>query len=393
MFTIPNQVKQLAEHFDQFGFEVRVAGGAVRDLCLGKEPKDWDLCTTATPDQMCMVGRKKSLRFRPTGIEHGTITFHIDKMDIEITTLRVDNECDGRHAKVEFTTDWHADAHRRDLTINSMMMDMEGNVFDCSTGMRDLNDFRLRFMGDPDKRIEEDYLRILRYFRMASKFPTAIFCAQLDMDATIAISKHSSKICDHVSTERIWSEFKQIMGHPNSIDLLDIMAATGVLDAIGFQLESPKQLKYTRINAKEVLRRGGNAITVIASMIDPTTVNIFTEKMKMSNEDANLLGFLVSNNRLFPRISEFLIKRFVAEGFNRDHVKQLAVMDHFCFVNFDEIEFPVFPVTGNDLIEQLGMAQGKALGDWLQQMKDRWINEEFTPTKQDLINMVGNQLK
>ena len=162
-------VKALDKAMKGAGYEVRIVGGAVRDLVLGKEPKDIDMATNATPDEMMKVFDAAGIRYEPTGLQHGTITVILDGEPIEITTLRIDAETDGRHAEVEFTKDWKLDAERRDLTYNAMSVDLNGNLFDYFGGVDDIRDKVTRFVGNAEERIKEDYLRILRYFRFQGR--------------------------------------------------------------------------------------------------------------------------------------------------------------------------------------------------------------------------------
>ena len=155
----PN-LKKINNIFSKNKFEVRIIGGAVRDIALGKQPKDIDLATDATPDEMIAMFDKAGIRHIPTGIEHGTVTAVIDKEPYEITTLRADVETDGRRAKVKFVRNWKADAQRRDLTYNAMSLDFNGKIYDYFDGMNDLQNKVSKFVGDPSERIKEDYLRI-----------------------------------------------------------------------------------------------------------------------------------------------------------------------------------------------------------------------------------------
>lgn len=158
---------KLAELFKANKHELRVAGGAVRDILMGLNPHDVDFATTATPDQVKQMLTDANIRMiNANGERHGTITARIDdKENFEVTTLRIDVVTDGRHAVVEYTQDWQLDAGRRDLTINALFLDLKGNVYDYFNGLDDLKYRRIRFVGDPIERIREDYLRILRYFR------------------------------------------------------------------------------------------------------------------------------------------------------------------------------------------------------------------------------------
>jgi len=158
---------KLAELFKSNNYELRMAGGAVRDILMGINPHDIDFATTATPEQVKQMLTNANIRMiNSNGEKHGTITARIDdKENFEVTTLRIDIVTDGRHAVVEYTQDWQLDASRRDLTINALFLDLEGTVYDYFNGIDDLKYRRIRFVGDPIERIREDYLRILRYFR------------------------------------------------------------------------------------------------------------------------------------------------------------------------------------------------------------------------------------
>eukprot|EP00731_Ephydatia_muelleri_P035812 Em0162g18a len=151
--------------FRDRGYEFRLVGGVVRDLLLGKVPKDVDIATDCTPDVMTKMFEERGIRYIETGLKHGTVTVHFDTGDYEITTLRVDKATDGRHAEVEFIRDWKTDALRRDLTINSMSLTLDGVLHDYFDGQRHLAEKKILFVGDARTRIREDYLRILRYFR------------------------------------------------------------------------------------------------------------------------------------------------------------------------------------------------------------------------------------
>ena len=147
------------------GVETRAVGGAVRNTLLGLPVTEVDLATTAVPDKVMALTRKAGLKAVPTGIEHGTVTVIAGGVPFEVTTLRRDVETFGRHATVAFTEDWEKDARRRDFTLNALYAGSDGTVFDPLGGYPDLEAGRVRFIGDAEARIKEDYLRILRFFR------------------------------------------------------------------------------------------------------------------------------------------------------------------------------------------------------------------------------------
>ena len=140
-------------------------GGVVRDLLLDQDAKDIDLATECNPDETLRLLEREGIRHIPTGLQHGTITAHMNGIDYEITTLRIDRLTDGRHAVVEYTQDWRLDAERRDLTINAMSLELDGTLHDYYDGQHHLAERKIRFVGNAQTRIKEDYLRILRYFR------------------------------------------------------------------------------------------------------------------------------------------------------------------------------------------------------------------------------------
>ena len=158
------ELEKLASLFKKYNYELRIAGGAVRDILMGKQPKDLDFATDATPQQMKDMFTSEEVRMiNEKGEKHGTITARINNMEnFEVTTLRIDVLTNGRHAQVEFTKDWKLDANRRDLTINSMFLDLDGRVYDYFYGYDDLKGKKVVFVGKASIRIQEDYLRILR---------------------------------------------------------------------------------------------------------------------------------------------------------------------------------------------------------------------------------------
>lgn len=185
-------LKYLFDLFKNYSYELRIAGGAVRDLLMGKLPHDIDFATTATPDQMKEMFQTEKVRMINTnGEKHGTITVRLnEKENYEITTLRIDIVTDGRHAEVQFTEDWRLDSNRRDLTVNSIFLASNGEIIDFFNGYEDIKMRRIRFVGEPNKRIQEDYLRILRYFRFYGRI--CMNTDSHDNDSLVAIKNNSN---------------------------------------------------------------------------------------------------------------------------------------------------------------------------------------------------------
>ncbi len=212
---------------DRDGEEARVVGGAVRNALLGHPPGDIDIATTAVPEEV--VRRVKAAGFKPvpTGIEHGTVTVVIDAQPFEVTTLREDVETFGRRAKVAFGRDWKTDAERRDFTMNALSISPDGAVHDYVGGLADLRARRVRFIGDPAQRIEEDYLRILRFFR---------FHAAYGHGAPDAAGLHACIVArgglDRLSRERVRMELLKLLLAPHAVATLAVMAESGLLGPI-----------------------------------------------------------------------------------------------------------------------------------------------------------------
>lgn len=209
------------------GAEVRFVGGCVRDAVLKRAIKDIDIATHDPPERVMELLKKAGIRVIPTGIAHGTVTAVIGKAHFEITTLREDVETFGRHARVSFTDDWTADAARRDFTMNAMCADPEGRIYDPFNGLADLGAGIVRFVGDPVKRIEEDVLRLLRFFRFFAHY------GRPPMDApALAACRRMAPELVRLSGERVAGEIVRLLQAGDPAGVLIVMNAEGVLPHI-----------------------------------------------------------------------------------------------------------------------------------------------------------------
>ena len=368
-FKITDELKQLDSIFKKDKHEIRIVGGAVRDLALGKTPKDIDLATDATPQEMQKMFDSAGVKHIPTGIEHGTITAVLNGEPYEITTLRADVETDGRRAEVEFVRSWEEDAKRRDLTYNAMSMDFEGNIYDYHGGMDDLQDKVTRFVGDPAERIKEDYLRTLRYFRFQGRLDTPTF----DKDTMQAIASNTNGL-KQLSVERVWMEMQKILGGGNIKQILGAMNNTGVLSAIG--------LKYTPNND---LMDGGDPIINLARITDDQSIGL---RWKMSNEEKGKLGFLIAEKG--KTHDKKWYTDMMADGFDRTQLDALARYNN----QDDMIQYiktfkaPEFPVDGNDLIK-IGHERGPGIGKTLMALRNKWKAGNFSASKDELLKSIN----
>ena len=209
------------------GHGARVVGGAVRNALLGRPVADIDIATTATPEQVVELAHANGLKTIATGLQHGTVTVVADGHPFEVTTLRHDLETYGRHAKVAFTDDWHADASRRDLTLNALYCEADGTIFDPLNGIGDLLARRVRFIGDARQRIREDYLRILRFFRFTAEYSSGPPDAE-----GIAAAVAERQGLAGLSSERVRAELVRLLAAPGAVPVCRAMAGHGLLTAI-----------------------------------------------------------------------------------------------------------------------------------------------------------------
>lgn len=366
--------KTVNELFRLAGYETRIAGGAVRDHLLGIVPKDIDLCTNARPEDMMLFSGVEGVEVIPTGLQHGTVTFVVGGEAIEVTTLRIDRETDGRHATVEFTNDWREDAARRDLTINAMMMSFDGEIHDWFGGEQDLDERCIRFVGDPNKRVQEDFLRILRFFRFGNKFTTAPHWNPLGL---MACRRHAEGLRD-ISVERIWSEFSQIVSGPWANKILFAMEAANVLKVLNVPLD---RHALNQFNCAD-------PVTAMAIMVtSPEAGDELAERWRMSRSESDKLAWLTRNAANTERVAQDML----VNGVDPSWVRASTVM-HRCpnvWQAVKDFDVPQFPVRGQDLLDA-GMKPGPEVGAAMRAMRERWVASRFTATQDELMKGIGN---
>lgn len=355
-FTCSGPVMDLWEAMSA-RYETRVVGGFVRDTVMAHKPKDMDFCTTATPSEMMDFAEEFGYRVEPTGMQHGTVSFIINGEAFEFTTLRIDTDCDGRHAAVQFTTDFEADAARRDFTFNAMSMDMHGNVFDYFGGMADANNKVVRFVGCAEERISEDFLRVLRFFRFAARFET-----KMDMEACRAFTSETvHEGLNKVSRERVWSEVSKTMDAPGRQRAIEMMFATGVASAIGMGVNEKSHIAITH----------GDDYCAVMIGFCGADVDGFCRGMKVSNEERQKMVFL--SRHVGNTTKEQFIEMMI-DGVNTKHLVSLAKMTNPEWMELFNSPVPVFPVTGQMLIDA-GMKPGYQMGEVLRAMCKAWKAE------------------
>ncbi|XP_060925866.1 CCA tRNA nucleotidyltransferase 1, mitochondrial [Limanda limanda] len=382
----------LVEIFEKNNHELRIAGGAVRDLLSGKRPEDVDFATTATPEEMKRMFQVAGIRMiNNKGEKHGTITARLHNENFEVTTLRLDVQTDGRHAEVEFTKDWLRDAERRDLTINSLFLGLDGTLYDYFKGYEDLQNRKVRFVGSAEQRIQEDYLRILRYFRFHGR-------VALDPDdhdpETLTAIKENGRGLAAISGERIWVELKKMVVGDHAAHLLELMYKLELAQYIGLPPDGDvEEMKQVWKNAKD---HSPKPMTVLAALFHcPEEVEKMDLRLKVSREEKNLALFLVKHRRELckSRDEPQSLKPFTDFIFDsRELDAQMKVCELLTYQGEEKLlaelrrwSVPRFPVSGHDL-RRMGITSGKEIGATLQSLRDIWKKSRYQMDKEELLS-------
>lgn len=358
----------------------RFVGGAVRDTLLGIDVTDVDLATALLPETV--IDRLEAARIRalPTGIEHGTITAVAGGKNYEITTLRRDVATDGRRAVVAFSTDWKEDAVRRDFTINALYADpATGEIFDYFGGLEDLDAGIIRFIGDADQRIAEDYLRVLRYFRFLARFGRA----QIDVEAIRACAAGAHGLTA-LSRERIAQELVKIMSLANPVKAVELMIKHAIFSPF---------LPELRDDAAYVLRR-----LVEREMQFKRDVSLPARLLTLLPTSAVIADRIASRLKLSNRLREALAMRLNAPAPTRSNIRALAYRAGQdcaydvvmlwaegsklpdCLVMLDGWTVPKFAIKGGDLIAR-GLTAGPLVAKTLKRLETNWVAGDFPPQK------------
>ncbi|WP_395463544.1 CCA tRNA nucleotidyltransferase [Wolbachia endosymbiont of Cantharis cryptica] len=381
---VDHETSLIIDAIEKSGGEARLVGGCVRDSILQRDVHDIDLATNLLPNQAIKALKLHNIKTIPTGLKHGTITAILDQRSFEITTLRHDVKCDGRHAKVEFTNNWQADASRRDFTFNALYADKHGHIYDYFGGTQDLKARRLNFIGSAEDRIKEDYLRILRAFRFHAKI-----CVGDLSDEILKVCKKHSHMIQNLSGERIRDEIFKLLECDDPTPTLKSMQKSDVLQKI-----IPKEVKCEILSS--VLLFGTDILVKLALLLrttenDKLSLGEYVSKfLRLSNKQKKKLLFLLSNN-IKTELSEKEQKKYISL-FGRELYCDLVkicgvesgknVNEYISFANTFNI--PKFPLSGDDLIN-IGYQPGKSLGRNLELLKQHWEDSSYTLTKEELI--------
>ncbi len=373
--------------------EARVAGGAVRNGLWGLPVADIDVATTLLPEMVMAGARKAGFAVHPTGLEHGTVTVVVDDLAVEVTTLRADVETDGRRAVVAFTTDWATDAARRDFTFNALYCDLAGKVYDeTGQGLADSAARRVRFVGSPEQRICEDYLRILRYFRFEAQYGKG----ELDVDALQACGKLKDGL-HGLSVERVQVELLKTLAALRVMAVVKTMAEAGILQEL-ITVESGLDRLEKVVVIENLLQQNPDPVRRLAVLTSDVS------HWRLSKAQQGCFARLQQQVEISPDspvlAKQKLLYELGADGY-RDAVVLAWVATHSPADNNDWVALfnfalkwsaPVFPVTGKDLMEA-GFRQGKAMGQALASLEKIWIASGFTLRKNDLLKELSSGKK
>jgi poly(A) polymerase/tRNA nucleotidyltransferase (CCA-adding enzyme) len=342
----------------------RLVGGCVRDMLAGRDIADIDLATPDAPEAMQAALEASGLRVIPTGLAHGTVTAISAGRPFEITTLRRDEETDGRHARVAWTDDFQQDAARRDFTINAMSLDQAGTLHDYFGGKADLAAGIVRFVGDAQRRVTEDYLRILRFFRFFARYGFA----PADKDAVAAIQAGRARL-NTLSAERVWSEFYRILAAPDPLGALVLMRELGVLAAI-----LPEATAFCALERLVRAAAPADPLLRLESLVTGDT-EYLADRLKLSNAERARLAALRQNPVPREADDDATLRRMLADtpaALLIDRVWLAGGPAEKLGRRLAGMAAPHFVLTGRDALA-LGATPGPHVGQALRNVRAWWM--------------------
>lgn len=367
------------------GEETRVVGGAVRNLLLGLPVTEIDLATTAAPKAVIDRVTAGGFKAVPTGIEHGTITVVAEGKPFEVTSLREDVETDGRHAVVRFGRDWKKDAERRDFTINAMSLSSDGTVHDYCGGLADIEARRVRFIGDADRRIAEDYLRVLRFFRFFAAYGEG----EPDAQGYVACARARPKL-GALSRERIRAEIMKTLAARRADDAMTAMADAGIYDAVF--ANAPELPALSRLmlieQSLEIETDAVRRLAAVAVRIDEDAMHL-RERFRLSNEEYRRLYSMADRWwQLAPSSGEAYAKEMLYRIGPEEYADRALISFAHANVSLADEQWgallslpkrwsaPKFPLSADDFIKR-GVEKGPKLGRALASAEAAWIAADF----------------
>ena len=394
-------VKKIFDSINNFSTnsEIRYVGGCIRNIIKKEVVDDIDLATNLNPQQVCEVLKNNNISFYETGIEHGTITAVLEDYKFEITSLREDVETDGRHAEVKFSTDWKKDASRRDFTINSIYSDAEGHLFDPFNGKEDLENGLIKFIGNPEQRIKEDYLRILRYVRFFLKYSNNKHDSQI-----LKVIKKNLDGISNLSKERLLDELKKYIKSQVLTKLSKDKFSVELFEVIFPQIKKIKLFSNPNAFAKKKLQEADFVFLLSIVIIDGSdNADYFIYKFNISKK----------NQRRLKLIDKFYNEKITATSFSVKNLNKFfyfhgkeSVIDILSYrlfslkkndeklLNFINIfkykVLPTMPIGAKLLMEKYDIPEGKILGKTLKMIEEEWVNNNFQLSEKQINKIINH---
>ena len=361
----------------------RFVGGCVRKHLSNEKIDDIDIATILTTDQIKEKFRDTGLKVIDTGIKHGTVTIVLNEHKVELTTLRKDIKTDGRHAEIEYTDDWKKDSERRDFTINAIYMDINGNIFDPQMGTVDLKNNNVKFIGNPQKRIEEDYLRIIRFIRFKIMYETTI-----ELSTSDAIKQNLDGI-KKISKERILIELLKILDLKNFYKINQSSNLKEIFSMIFPEFLYLNRLeRLKKVYSDSELNR--DILLAVLLIDEKDNHEYFLHKYNASNKIKETLKKISENLKKIKNEKEFFVNDLTKNAyfFGKKNLIALNLINFSInnklksidFVNtlnkILKIKVPLFPING-ELLKKKGMKEGQSLGNVLKILEKEWVSNNF----------------
>ena len=390
---------KLQEGYPKETITARFVGGCVRKYLSNDEIDDIDIATILSSEEIKEKFKNTNFKVIDTGITHGTVTLVSKKFKLELTTLRKDLKTDGRHAEVEYIDNWQLDSERRDFTINAIYLDINGKIFDPQGGKTDLKNNNVKFIGDPQKRIEEDYLRIIRFIRFK-----IIYNFKMEQTTINAIKLNLTGI-KKISKERILVELYKILDLNNFLNLNENTELKEIFSLIFPEFKNLNRLKRL-IKICDNFQVNRNLLLAILLIDDDDTHEYFSHKYNISNDIKDSLNSFAKNFKLIRENKDF---------FNKDLEKNIYLIDKDHLINLNILHYIINPklkyqdfsenlkkilkskthkltIDGRYLIKN-GMKQGSAVGKVLKEIEVEWLKNNFQISKdrvKEIIRMHSN---
>ena len=379
-----------------------LVGGCVRNFLADENVDDIDIASVFTPEEIKEKFKNSKFKVIDTGIEHGSVTVLINSSKFEITTLRKDINGDGRHSEVSYIDDWQQDSERRDFTINAIYMDSRGKIYDPQNGRHDLKKREIKFIGEAASRIEEDYLRIIRFIRFSIHYN----CKESNFKIIESI-KHNLNGIKNLSKERILSELYKIFKLNNINNLLENKEIKKI-----FLVLFPEFKHLGRIENFYYLLKTNNATQtpeVIFSLLligEKDNFEYFCHKYKVSNKLKNDLNFIGNNYAKFKEEKSYLKKDLKKNIYKlgKTNIKKLIIFIYCAQKKFsvnllkkivseiDAIKIPNFPFNGQ-YVKAQGLEDGKKIGFALRKLEEEWVENDFNLKAKEAIFIIDKVKK